>query len=299
MEFQWNGIAQNNECHHHIISYHITTTVTYIIPIADVEQRERRTVTGYKEEDIMVDIESNIKKLWKDVKDGLSEKNWNFIAPASGVLFSSFYMLQMISQRAVGSIGIHGGWPTNILAPIGCGITMANIYFSQKVEEKTRAITHGYSSFPNIQSSSHYLTTTTAIDSERVQKRKFLLSFGMFILLERGFFRTVFPSSVISLGVFGNILNKHRYSVPATSELTTEAQRTKIQRLGRLFGCHQCGSRQLGIQGFIADHMPPTRFAKEAEAVWWRRLLRLKVSTLMSSNPCLLSLFITGYDALS
>ena len=54
--------------------------------------------------------------------------------------------------------------------------------------------------------------------------------------------------------------------------------RKLIQSLGKRFGCHQCGSRQLfrgadsgGI--FIADHQPPTKMAKAMADAWWRKWL--------------------------
>lgn len=101
----------------------------------------------------------------------------------------------------------------------------------------------------------------------------------VFAVLERGAFRTTFPSSVIAPGVFANSLNTFTHSVLATGEAANEPQRRKIQVLGWRHGCHQCGSRQLlSKETFIADHMPPTKFANEMNAKWWRRLLHITVS---------------------
>ena len=54
--------------------------------------------------------------------------------------------------------------------------------------------------------------------------------------------------------------------------------RKLIQSLGKRYGCHQCGSRQVfrgadsgGI--FIADHQPPTKMAKAMADAWWRKWL--------------------------
>ena len=46
------------------------------------------------------------------------------------------------------------------------------------------------------------------------------------------------------------------------------------------YGCHHCGSKQMfHVQkGFIADHMPPTKNANEANSKWWRKFFNFKVS---------------------
>lgn len=91
-------------------------------------------------------------------------------------------------------------------------------------------------------------------------------------------FRTVFPSSSITHGAYANTRSMMRSSIVSNSAVASDAQRKRIQALGRRFGCHQCGSRQVfAKKGFIADHMPPTKRAEELSAVWWRKLLNLKV----------------------
>ncbi len=108
--------------------------------------------------------------------------------------------------------------------------------------------------------------------------KSFYVGISVFVLLESSAFRTAFPSSVIAPGVFANCINVYKNSIPATGDVATEAQRAKIQRLGNLFGCHQCGSRQYFTkETFIADHMPPTKFANAMNARWWRRLFHIEV----------------------
>lgn len=215
-----------------------------------------------------------LENAWSNAKAEFRKKDWRSIGSTTTVLFSSFYMLQMIAQRTVGMIGLHGGLPTKILAPIGACTTFANLYLSQVAEEKTRELTHQYTFEPMHPVKKLFSPKESQLDKQR----RLALSVGAFVVLERGFFRTVFPSSVISIGVFGNVFNRLRVSIPSTSEVATDAQRQRIQSLGRLHGCHQCGSRQMGLQGFIADHMPPTRFAKQAAAVWWRRWFKIAVA---------------------
>jgi hypothetical protein len=95
-------------------------------------------------------------------------------------------------------------------------------------------------------------------------------------------FRTVFPSSSITLGAYANTRSMMRSSIISNSAIASEAQRKRIQAMGKRFGCHQCGSRQLlSKKVFIADHMPPTKRAEQLSSVWWRKLLRIKVPSLI------------------
>jgi hypothetical protein len=112
------------------------------------------------------------------------------------------------------------------------------------------------------------------------------LSLGIFALLEQRSFITAAPSSVICLGIFavpsgplGFLLPKPlKGYVPATGPVATEQQRTIIQKLGKKFGCHQCGSRHFFTSlSFIADHQPPTKFALEAGQRGWRKMFNFQV----------------------
>lgn len=108
------------------------------------------------------------------------------------------------------------------------------------------------------------------------------LSVIIFSILERHSFQTIFPSSVITVGAYAR--RKYfpewaRGSVTAKSATATKSQRLIVNRLGRLHGCHHCGSRQiLGWKSFISDHMPPTKIANQMNQVFWRKWLNLKVN---------------------
>ena len=219
----------------------------------------------------MEDIKRNVDRFLKESK----MKEWRVPVSASAVLFASFYSLQMIGQRFLGFARMHSGMPLQLLAPIGMCVTTSSLYFSHLAEERVRKATYDYT----FESKHPLLKLFSSSESEKDKKRRLLLGFGLYVVLERCFFKPAFPSSVISIGVFGNAMNRLRYSVPATSELTTESQRSAIQLLGRRFGCHQCGDRQLGRGvGFIADHMPPTRQALLQSQAWWRKFLGIKVT---------------------
>jgi hypothetical protein len=108
------------------------------------------------------------------------------------------------------------------------------------------------------------------------------LSLISFVALGLKPFSAVLPSSVIQLGSFKKIphfpIPGAKGSVPVAHETANSAQRTRIQRLGKLYGCHQCGSKQLlGFGNFISDHMPPTAHVKIANQIWWRRLTGIEV----------------------
>ncbi|RYH20292.1 hypothetical protein EON65_23930 [archaeon] len=218
----------------------------------------------------MDDLKKNFDRFIKDSK----KKEWRVTVSASAVLFASFYSLQMVFQRCLGTVRLHSGMPLQLLAPVGFCATASSLYLSQITEDRVRRETYDYTFEPK----HPVMKLFSSSESEKDKKRRLLLGLGLYMILERGLFKAAFPSSVIAIGVFGNAFNRIRYSVPATSELTTESQRSVIQTLGRRFGCHQCGDRQIGRRvGFIADHMPPTRQALLQSQVWWRKMLGIKV----------------------
>ena len=84
------------------------------------------------------------------------------------------------------------------------------------------------------------------------------------------------PSSYTNLGSFA------RASLPATEQYASAAQRRTLERMGRVWGCHTCGSHRLVSSlkpgaTFVGDHMPPRAVAKQINARWYNRLLRRQV----------------------
>ena len=91
-----------------------------------------------------------------------------------------------------------------------------------------------------------------------------------------GRFWAIAPSSFTHLGSYA------RSSLPATEYYATAAQRARLERLGRVFGCHTCGSRRLwssrqAATNFVGDHMPPKAVAEQLNKRWYRRWLGRKV----------------------
>lgn len=90
-----------------------------------------------------------------------------------------------------------------------------------------------------------------------------------------GRFWAVAPSSYTHLGSFA------RFSLPATERYATPPQRAALERLGRLVGCHTCGSHMMfrrKLPRFHGDHQPPKAVAQQLNNQWFRKLTGEKVS---------------------
>jgi len=91
-----------------------------------------------------------------------------------------------------------------------------------------------------------------------------------------GRFWAISPSSFTHLGSFA------RWSIPCTENYANPKQRTMIEKMGRKWGCHTCGSHMYfssaksGTTGktyrFVGDHMPPKSVAKHMNDMWLRKV---------------------------
>jgi hypothetical protein len=193
------------------------------------------------------------------------------------VLTTSFWALQNVFQRSAGIIGLHGAKSFPITAGLGIMITscsllgshFADIQFHKHFEKAADSFWPGLIIWNKKQSPKEFRKEYT---------ERLCVGISVFAVLECGVFRTAFPSSVIAPGVFVNFWNVYKNSIPATGDVATASQRTKVQNLGKMFGCHQCGSRHVFTrESFIADHMPPTKFANEMNNKWWRKMFGWEV----------------------
>ena len=130
--------------------------------------------------------------------------------------------------------------------------------------------------------------------------RQALVGVGLYGILERRSFRTAIPSSIISVGVYAHSpwhwSPKMRNVITATGETATSSQRAAVQKLGKLHGCHHCGTKQVFnlMKGFptnfIADHMPPTKYVNEANRQWHRKafggIFRVRQQLLPQCQSC-------------
>lgn len=78
-----------------------------------------------------------------------------------------------------------------------------------------------------------------------------------------GRFWAISPSSYTHIGSFA------RKSIPCSPEYASSAQRAKLEKMFRKWGCHTCGSTSQSV-GFHADHMPPKSVANEMNKTWLR-----------------------------
>jgi hypothetical protein len=193
---------------------------------------------------------------------------------------TSFWTLQNSLQRFFGAVGLHGRMPLFLNLFFGITGTSFAITTSHIVKDKiNKKISRNKSTIHFFEKYDSY-KTKNELKKENI--RSILFGLSLFIIIERNSFRTVFPSSSISLGVLSKLGSKFQRSIISTSIVATESQRKTIQSLGKKFGCHQCGSRQLfsGKQ-FIADHMPPTKFVQIENLKTWRKFFNLQVSNFI------------------
>eukprot|EP01135_Chromosphaera_perkinsii_P009032 Nk52_evm50s1569 gene=Nk52_evmTU50s1569 len=82
-------------------------------------------------------------------------------------------------------------------------------------------------------------------------------SIFVFKVLLRGRFSSLAPSNVFFPGAFAN---RKMASLPSYElrEYATSHERVKIQKFGKTYGCHSCGTKK---GPFIADHQPPNKQA--------------------------------------
>ena len=218
----------------------------------------------------LIDKYANFKTLEKDVITG-------------GLLTTSFWIFQNLFQRSAGLIGLHGARSFPVTFGIGMIATSCNLLLAQFATEKVKLLLEprlSKSEWPAFIKDWTLKKSSRSVRKEYLQR--FCIALSAYVILEQGMFKTSFPSSVIAPGVFSNSFNMYTNSIPATSAIATEGERAKIQRLGKLHGCHQCGSRHwFTKETFIADHMPPTKFAKEMNNKWWRRFFKIEVSSFV------------------
>lgn len=92
-----------------------------------------------------------------------------------------------------------------------------------------------------------------------------------------GRFWSISPSSYTNVGSFARVQG----SLPAKMGYASSAQRETIERAGRKWGCHTCGSRVIFSRSkvkFHADHMPPRSVADRMNSSVWRKVTGVKAS---------------------
>jgi len=96
----------------------------------------------------------------------------------------------------------------------------------------------------------------------------------------RSNFISLTPSSYTARGSFARI----GIPAPPNFNYATRSQRVRIERIGKWWGCHTCGSRMIfsnlgkTIPKFHGDHIPPVSVAKQINSRWYRKPFGWKVS---------------------
>jgi hypothetical protein len=168
---------------------------------------------------------------------------------------SLFWMSMLAFQRVAGIFKIHAGLPLPFTTVIGTSFIASSACLTSR--------------YAPVFTSQLWGDDMKSVKKPRELLQNSCLNLVCFALLERNLFKTALPSSVIARGAYARRLA----SIKATSDVATSAQRARIQIFGKVFGCHQCGSRQAAMmkfrEGFIADHMPPTLFISRKLKTWW------------------------------
>ena len=221
--------------------------------------------------------------------------NWKKAA----VLTTLFWSASTVAQRISGLlVGMHSGRPYPLTVAWGVLSTACSLLAAQ---QGTMELLHRLPDFTTMDSirgwspgggSSSWRKRFSGSESPQMMSRQeaifqTMLGCMSYGLLERRNFRTTIPSSVIATGVYAHTPLHWRWSrmkdiVIASSDVATGAERARMQVLGKLHGCHHCGSRQLFSRSrFIADHMPPTLVVAAMNAKRWRKALGLRVKQLL------------------
>eukprot|EP00581_Thalassiosira_minuscula_P009886 CAMPEP_0183708344 /NCGR_PEP_ID=MMETSP0737-20130205/4689_1 /TAXON_ID=385413 /ORGANISM="Thalassiosira miniscula, Strain CCMP1093" /LENGTH=436 /DNA_ID=CAMNT_0025936209 /DNA_START=82 /DNA_END=1392 /DNA_ORIENTATION=+ len=96
----------------------------------------------------------------------------------------------------------------------------------------------------------------------------------------RSNFYSLSPSSYTARGSFARI----GIPAPPNFNYATKVERQRLERIGKWWGCHTCGSRMYfsniakNKPKFHGDHIPPVSVAKQLNNRWYRRKLGIKVS---------------------
>lgn len=197
----------------------------------------------------------------------------------------SFYVMQNIIQAFYGRVGITVSMPFVARSLIGFSSTAFSLYGSSVMTNEIIKISNDSINKDKVNHYDKRDNNKQQVSTNNQNKyglssdllRRCMLGTALYLFLEHGFYKTVFPSNSSDYGVFVNTFRRKMniYSIPVINVDASNSQRKQIQVLGRGLGCHQCGSKS---GKFIADHMPPTKIARELSTSTWRKLFSIKVS---------------------
>lgn len=210
-------------------------------------------------------------------KKETQDKICHVVAP-----IGTFWVTMLAFQRSAGAVGYYSGRVGSTM--VGFSAVCAGSWLSDRICERII-----YPSLECCKEDSPWWREWLSLPFQAKQDPNDVatvvcrtgLSTIFYPTLTMNGYQTVFPSSILTIGGYARGLYLP-YSlsgaVPSTSPRANLNERIAVNKKGRIFGCHHCGSRQiLSRQKFIADHMPPTKMANEMNESWWRKLLNIKV----------------------
>jgi hypothetical protein len=215
-------------------------------------------------------MEERLSAAAKELRSNQNNDRERIVAASIGIFYGTLALscgVQKMCSIATNPVGM---LPNLIGFITVCGASLTSYQMASTMQWQQQYNPYYHRSKDRNQQTIRYLTTLPSTGSCLR-----ICSIGVlaFTLLG-GRFWAIAPSSYTNLGSFA------RASLPATERYANASQRLTIERLGKVFGCHTCGSRRIFQSGsqFVADHMPPKSVAEQLRKRWYNRLLRRNVS---------------------
>ena len=171
-----------------------------------------------------------------DSKKKVAEETLLYLKSNSSKLafpIALFYSLSLFSQRIFGLVSIHGGRSRYLLSASGFCATFLGLYGTHYATDQMIRRGHIESTkYPfSVSSSSSSDWLRPLFGKSNVSPEKEIMnktgeSLLYFFIIEHRMFRTMLPSSVLTIGVFANpSLSKFR-SIHASSDVATQSERS-------------------------------------------------------------------------
>ena len=176
----------------------------------------------------------------ESIRSDISKKTLNetiSLVQNASVLTASFYLSTNIMQRIAGKLRIHSGKPLLLASSFGIlSVALSSVISTQINESFPEIISKPKNILPLNYSWNHLKNV--------LLDEKIPLTVFFYHLVERKYFLTTVPSSVISIGVHANhgTFSGGMFpgSVISTDATATEKQRTRIQKLGKMYHYQRC-----------------------------------------------------------
>jgi hypothetical protein len=194
-------------------------------------------------------------------------KHWFNQSSSAGV---AFFVGISTGQVVLARFGVTAAYPkvVNLMAGMAC--VCVSMVAAGRVSDAVKNINRGLPVFQGV-----------FAEAEDNMIRDCLVGGTIFFLLG-GRFRSVLASDLCYLGAYA----RREFSLPATLDYATAAERMKIQIFGKRQGCHSCGTRK--SETFIADHQPPIAIVKRetSSSPLFRKIFPMTQRFFPQCLPC-------------